>query len=97
MLRVVYLVNKFVDNVIFLLICNVMNLIYFRVGATFEMIRTESDEMCISIDQDCGSTVPFIRREIKQGSGETERENVCACECWLKPKIASISIHKQHG
>jgi len=69
----------------------------FHVGATFEMIRTESDEMCISIDQDCGGAAPFIRREIKQGSGETERENVCACECWSKPKIASISIHKQHG
>ena len=70
---------------------------YFRVGATFEMIRTESDEMCIWIDQDWGGAAPFIRREIKQGSGETERENVCACECWSKPKIASISIHKQHG
>ncbi len=63
----------------------------------FEMIRTESDEMCISIDQDCGSTALFIQREIKQGSGETERENVCECECWSKPKIASISIHKQRG
>ncbi len=61
------------------------------------MIRTESDEMCISIDQDCGGAAPFIQREIKQGSGETETENVCACECWSKLKIASISIHKQHG
>jgi hypothetical protein len=50
---------------------------YFRVGATFEMIRTESDEMCISIDQDCGGAAPFIWREIKQGSRETERECVC--------------------
>ena len=69
----------------------------FHISATFEMIRTESDEMCISIDHDCSGAVPFIRKEIKQGSGETERENVCACECWSKPKIASISIHKQHG
>jgi hypothetical protein len=61
------------------------------------MIRTKYEEMYISIDQDCGDAAPFIRREIKQGSGETERENVSACECWSKPKIASISIHKQHG
>ncbi len=45
------------------------NELYFRISATFEMIRTESDEICISIDQDCGGAAPFIRREIKQGSG----------------------------
>jgi hypothetical protein len=35
--------------------------------------------MCISIDPDSGGAAPFILREIKQGSGETERENVCVC------------------
>ncbi len=52
---------------------------------------------CIFQLIDYGGAAPFIRREIKQGSGETERESVCACECWSRPKIASISIHKQHG
>ncbi len=33
--------------------------------------------MCISIDDDSGGAAPFIRREIKQGSGETERERMC--------------------
>jgi hypothetical protein len=49
----------------------------FRISATFEMIRTESDEMCISTDPDCGGVAPFIRKKVKQGSGETERECVC--------------------
>ncbi len=61
------------------------------------MIRTESDEMYISIDQDHGGAAPFIQREREPGRGETERENMCVCECWSKPKIVSISIHKQHG
>jgi hypothetical protein len=59
--------------------------------------RTEYGEMYISIDQDYGGAAPFIWMRKKQGSGETERERVCACECWSKPQIASISIHKQHG
>ena len=52
--------------------------------------------MYISFDQDCGGAAPYKWKKDRQGSRETERENVCACECWLKPKIASISIHKQH-
>jgi hypothetical protein len=50
---------------------------YFHISATFEMIRTESDEMCISIDQEHGGAAPFIQREREPGRGETEREYVC--------------------
>ncbi len=35
--------------------------------------------------------------EREQGSGETERDRVCVCECWSKPMIALISIHKRRG
>ncbi len=51
----------------------------FRISATFEMIRTESDEMCISIDQEHGGAAPFIQREREPGRGETERERICGC------------------
>ncbi len=50
-----------------------------RVGATFEMIRTEWREICISIDQDLGVAAPFKWKRERQGSGETERECVCVC------------------
>ncbi len=40
--------------------------------------------MYISIDQDCGGAAPYKWKKVRQESGETERENVCACECWPK-------------
>jgi hypothetical protein len=43
------------------------------------MIRTESDEMCISIDQEHGGAAPFIQIEREPGRGETERERICVC------------------
>jgi len=33
--------------------------------------------MYISIDPDCGDAAPFIRKKVRQGSGETERERMC--------------------
>jgi len=61
------------------------NIIYFRVGATFEIIRTELREICISIDHEPGVAAPFKWKRERQGSGETERESVCVCECRSTP------------
>ncbi len=52
----------------------------FGVGATFEMIRTELREICISIDPELGVAAPFKWKRERQGSGETERERECVCE-----------------
>ncbi len=58
----------------------------FRVGATFEMIRTEQREICISIDSDLGVAAPFKWKRERQGSRETERERVSVC--------ASVGRHR---
>jgi hypothetical protein len=49
--------------------------------------------MYISIDQDYGGAAPFIQREIKQGSGETERE--CVCVRVLVKTEDSVDQHPQ--
>ena len=59
----------------------------FCVGATFEMIRTELREICISIDHEPGVAAPFKWKRERQGSGETERErDECVCECRSTPE-----------
>jgi hypothetical protein len=57
----------------------------FRVGATFEMKRTDLREICISIDHEPGVAAPFKWKRERQGSGETERERECVCECRSTP------------
>jgi hypothetical protein len=58
---------------------------FFRVGATFEMIRTELRGICISIDHEPGVAAPFKWKRERQGSRETERERECVCECRSTP------------
>jgi hypothetical protein len=58
----------------------------FRIGATFEMIRTELREICILIDPEPGVAAPFKWKRERQGSGETERERGSVC--------ASVGRHR---
>jgi hypothetical protein len=52
--------------------------IFFRISATFEMIRTESDEMCISIDQEQAAQ-RLLFKEKESQVGERQRERICVC------------------
>ncbi len=66
-------------NDLFNLLIDTDSFLYFRVGATFEMIRTEWREICISIDPEPGVAAPFKWKRERQGSGETERERGSVC------------------
>jgi hypothetical protein len=64
------------------------------------MWTTEYSEIYISIDTHTVAERVY-KGEEKVGKEskvvERQRESVCVCECWSKPMIVSISIHKQRG
>ena len=68
----------------------------FRVGATFEMIELNTEKCIFQLIKITAAQRLLSGRE-RGKVAERQRERVCACECWSKPQIASISIHKQHG
>jgi hypothetical protein len=72
---------------------------HFRISATYEMRTTEYGEILYFNDNQIIGEKGFYMKRKEEGreqtDGETEREQVCVCECRSAPKIASVDIRKQ--
>ncbi len=70
----------------------------FCISATYEMRTTEYNGILYFNDNRHFLEDGFLyKMEREQTGGETEREQVCECECRPAPKVASVDIHKHRG